>query len=321
MKTLEEHQQALARLQKMTPVLVGIDPNGRSQPHLKMHDLFPPKDDGTCGCGCGKKPTGRRTRWATQNCSDDAYDVYEIHSGRCSTIRFWVHIRDRGICASCGEKKPWEADHIIAVAQGGGGCGLDGFQTLCDECHKAKTADLVKEIAAAKRAADQVDQLVLEMKGEGFMDILNVNCKDGKTTVGFCRPNGSDKENCTLSSKDTPKKAFKDAFAALLGDLLAFNELPAEYKEGMEATSVAFSSVRGKESVVISGRKKVAAGVVPVNTPLLVRYEEDGDQANGIPDTTWKVLTKLKQAAVRFVDGQRDQYELQVEEPATEGAQ
>ena len=34
----------------------------------------------------------------------------------------------------------WQADHKLAVADGGGSCGLDNFQTLCTPCHTEKTA-------------------------------------------------------------------------------------------------------------------------------------------------------------------------------------
>jgi 5-methylcytosine-specific restriction enzyme A len=39
-----------------------------------------------------------------------------------------------------GRKSLWEADHILPVKDGGGECGLDGYQTLCLECHRDKTA-------------------------------------------------------------------------------------------------------------------------------------------------------------------------------------
>src|SRR5207248_244912 len=34
----------------------------------------------------------------------------------------------------------WEADHIQAVAEGGGQCGLENYRTLCFICHKKKSA-------------------------------------------------------------------------------------------------------------------------------------------------------------------------------------
>lgn len=38
-----------------------------------------------------------------------------------------------------GEGSMWDADHIRPVKDGGGGCGLDGYQTLCIWCHGRKT--------------------------------------------------------------------------------------------------------------------------------------------------------------------------------------
>lgn len=45
----------------------------------------------------------------------------------------------------------WEADHIIAVADGGGECDLSNYQTLCCPCHRKKTAELVSRRAKDKR--------------------------------------------------------------------------------------------------------------------------------------------------------------------------
>ena len=33
----------------------------------------------------------------------------------------------------------WQADHILAVAEGGGSCGLDNLRTLCVPCHIGKS--------------------------------------------------------------------------------------------------------------------------------------------------------------------------------------
>ena len=85
-------------------------------------------------------------------------------------VRECVFLRDRGVCAVCrvdtarvqadlyalptrernalaarlgypptrGEL--WDADHILPVAEGGGECGVEGYQTLCVTCHRAKSA-------------------------------------------------------------------------------------------------------------------------------------------------------------------------------------
>ncbi len=36
----------------------------------------------------------------------------------------------------------FEIDHIVAVAEGGGGCGLDNLRTLCRRCHRVESAAL-----------------------------------------------------------------------------------------------------------------------------------------------------------------------------------
>lgn len=43
----------------------------------------------------------------------------------------------------------WQADHIVAVAEGGGGCGLDNLRTLCTSCHIRETAKLRHRLKTA----------------------------------------------------------------------------------------------------------------------------------------------------------------------------
>lgn len=45
----------------------------------------------------------------------------------------------------------WEADHILPVAHGGGGCDLDNFQTLCSACHRGKTRLQARQKAQNRR--------------------------------------------------------------------------------------------------------------------------------------------------------------------------
>ena len=102
-----------------------------------------------------------------------------VHEWRIRTdpgyVREQLWKRDHGVCASCGldtveeartaykarssrpypdergKRGPWDADHIHPVHRGGGECGLDGYQTLCKECHKAKSAEEARVRAEAKR--------------------------------------------------------------------------------------------------------------------------------------------------------------------------
>ena len=87
-----------------------------------------------------------------------------------------VHERDHGICVLCTRdcdalyrkirvcksarrkrrltelglpqyllrrKRYWEVDHIQPVVEGGGSCGLENLRTLCWDCHKRATRELL----------------------------------------------------------------------------------------------------------------------------------------------------------------------------------
>ncbi|MEO8657637.1 MAG: HNH endonuclease signature motif containing protein [Bryobacteraceae bacterium] len=88
-------------------------------------------------------------------------------------LRDEVLARDRGVCALCKvdariawldvkrargghrrkllehwglkslmRKTLWDADHILAVAEGGGECDLENIRTLCIRCHRLETLQL-----------------------------------------------------------------------------------------------------------------------------------------------------------------------------------
>jgi 5-methylcytosine-specific restriction enzyme A len=46
----------------------------------------------------------------------------------------------------------WEADHVVAVVEGGGLCGLDNLRTLCRPCHRAATRALRSRRTIARAA-------------------------------------------------------------------------------------------------------------------------------------------------------------------------
>ncbi len=103
-------------------------------------------------------------------CSDWCVEEWKIRSDP-GHLRQRVLERDSGVCAACGldcvgeylrikrlrgpakakallvwkagnRKSLWDADHIVAVAEGGGECDLDNLRTLCLQCHRAHTAAL-----------------------------------------------------------------------------------------------------------------------------------------------------------------------------------
>lgn len=46
-----------------------------------------------------------------------------------------------------------DVDHVIPVAEGGGGCGLEGLRTLCCPCHESATKKLTDRLTEARRKA------------------------------------------------------------------------------------------------------------------------------------------------------------------------
>lgn len=57
----------------------------------------------------------------------------------------------RGLGYVDGRGHWWEADHVVAVVEGGGQCGIDNLQTLCLRCHKAKTRAMHRARAKGRR--------------------------------------------------------------------------------------------------------------------------------------------------------------------------
>lgn len=143
-----------------------------------------PRPGGGYDCRwCGQEIKGR-ARWA---CSPACLDelLIRIHPSKARSL---VRRRDRGVCAACGidtewlnaairatlgafdwpysisdalERRlwwrvarrltRWEADHIVPCAEGGAGCGLENYRTLCRACHQRETAALARRLAARRQ--------------------------------------------------------------------------------------------------------------------------------------------------------------------------
>jgi len=112
----------------------------RYQKNLTLNQLYPHKDKSVCACGCGKKLTPKRQKWATNECQSKAVIRFMVIKGNTKVIRQQLQLRDKGRCATCRVvSEKWQADHIVPVFLGGGGCDLTNFQTLCPTCHESKT--------------------------------------------------------------------------------------------------------------------------------------------------------------------------------------
>lgn len=139
---------------------------------------------GTC-TWCGKKVTGRRRTW----CSDDCVQTYLGCNQQA--LRQRAYERDRGVCAECGldvdrlmravvrdlahlgfrwvlvysrsrvwkwlglkcppqsRPEPWDADHIVPICEGGDPHDLENVRTLCWWCHLGVTGELHRRRARA----------------------------------------------------------------------------------------------------------------------------------------------------------------------------
>jgi 5-methylcytosine-specific restriction enzyme A len=128
-------------------------------------------------------PKGRRTF-----CSDDCVNQWRLRSDP-GYLRDQVLKRDRGVCKSCRVdtlvaqailkrsrgttrqrllnywdladytgRSLWEADHIVAVVEGGGECDLSNLRTLCLRCHRMATLGLRLRRAEARQLARTADR-------------------------------------------------------------------------------------------------------------------------------------------------------------------
>lgn len=115
-----------------------FQPLTRYNKHIAFNQMFPDSTNGICSCGCGKPVKKSKKNWATNECQKYAIGVWLIITGNTQYIHGVLKHYTPEACIKCGNS-PCEADHIVAVNQGGGGSWLSNFQFLCKECHKIKT--------------------------------------------------------------------------------------------------------------------------------------------------------------------------------------
>lgn len=74
-----------------------------------------------------------------------------VPTQRRSHVPKWMVIGEKIRRGFNPEGAMWAADHIVPVWEGGGGCGLEGLQTLCVPCHKTKSAVEGRRRASLRR--------------------------------------------------------------------------------------------------------------------------------------------------------------------------
>lgn len=104
----------------------------RSDPGYVREKLFE-KEKGVCQqCGINTEAEKLRLKIAAQRTATETGEDYKALWRNLAKEAGWPPV----------DRTWWEADHIVAVAEGGGLCGLEGYQTLCIKCHKEDTANL-----------------------------------------------------------------------------------------------------------------------------------------------------------------------------------
>lgn len=78
--------------------------------------------------------------------------------GRRLSVAFRLRVVSLGWDAG---QHTWEAHHVVPVSEGGGGCGLEGYATLCRRCHKRTSAKLAARRASPVEEAGPLGQMAL----------------------------------------------------------------------------------------------------------------------------------------------------------------
>ena len=143
--------------------------------------------------------------------------------------------------------------------------------------------------------------------------------RDEKVELEWTVTNGEDREHRSLSSKDEPGAGFKRALTTLNGDFVYLLELTGEAERRKVAlTTLSVDEDRhGNWGFVFSGVREIDAGTHALSTP---RMREPTDELKTgptilTPDQV-KRVDALARAAAKYVDGDRTQRRLPLEEPA-----
>ena len=120
--------------------------------YLVDHDLpFFGAPRGICRF-CGGRVVPPRRTWCGEACIEE----WRTRTDSAHARRL-VLARDGHRCVKCGAGGTLEVDHIVPIAEGGKGVGLDGLRTLCRPCHRAETRALAGRLAARRRGERHID--------------------------------------------------------------------------------------------------------------------------------------------------------------------
>jgi 5-methylcytosine-specific restriction endonuclease McrA len=97
---------------------------------------------------CHRPLASRRTPYCSRRCRWMFHGHYFWDSARS-----YVMLRDRYTCRICGTRRrarELDVDHIVEIARGGAALEYSNLQTVCRECHRAKTRAFLHQ---SRRAA------------------------------------------------------------------------------------------------------------------------------------------------------------------------
>ncbi len=153
----------------------------RRQPIVEMFPYRQSADGCPLCVICGmelRRKDGLHRRADARYCSKACREDAQVRSGNTAVIRGLLLERDKGICSSCAlecvahriafarpglraGEHTWQAHHILSVVDGGGGCGIEGYATLCLRCHKRASAELAARRARPSNDGEPVGQMGL----------------------------------------------------------------------------------------------------------------------------------------------------------------
>ncbi len=111
----------------------------RSDPAYARKAVFA-RDQGVC-TSCGLD-CGRLDRViAAMRVPEASSAIDEEPAPRDDSLALWT-IEALGFGKRKRVLSLWQADHRVAVVEGGGRCGLGNLRTLCLDCHRAETRRL-----------------------------------------------------------------------------------------------------------------------------------------------------------------------------------
>jgi 5-methylcytosine-specific restriction enzyme A len=122
------------------------------------------RDKGICAkCGFDADKALRilnRLMWGRQGVrpknSEGYQDLEERDRAITLLVNLWAPRKFPRIGRVWNLPHLWEADHIVAVVEGGGECELENYRTCCIPCHQAETRALAARWARARRETGMV---------------------------------------------------------------------------------------------------------------------------------------------------------------------